>query len=421
MPPGGGAVSAEPQPGPDGPDGPEAASDAAVDDLAGDLVAFRRDLHQHPELSWQEHRTSARLVERLRSAGLDPRPALPPDGVGVVCDVAVPAADGTPAPDEGPPIVLRADIDALPMPDRKEVPYRSTHDGACHACGHDVHTAVVLGAGLALHRAGAGCGGRVRLLFQPAEETLPSGARALHEAGAAVGARAVLAVHCAPALDVGTVGLRAGPITSAADLFRITLRGPGGHTGRPHQTADLVHVAGRVICDLPASLHRLTDSRDGLNLTFGAVNAGRAPNVIPTEAVLQGTLRTLGRTTWERAPDLVASLVAGIVEPLGATAEVDYRVGSPPVENDPDLTALVAGVAADLLGAEAVLPTEQSGGGEDFSWFQGDGPCCYVRLGVRRPGGPFVDIHHETFDVDEACIPVGARLLARTVGALLDR
>ncbi len=387
--------------------------DDAVADLADELIAFRRDLHRHPELSWHEARTTQQIEGRLRRAGLEPRPA--PTTTGVVCDLPHSGCD------DDPLVVLRADIDALPLQDAKEVPYRSTVDGACHACGHDVHAAAVLGAGLALHRTGANRSGRVRLLFQPAEETLPSGARALQEAGCTTGAAAVLAVHCAPALEVGTIGLSPGPITSAADLFRITLRGPGGHTGRPHRTVDLVHVAGRVVVDLPAGLHRLTDSRHGINVTFGSVSAGRAPNVIPTEAVLEGTMRTLGRDTWEQAPELFDRLLRAIAEPLGAHYELDYRTGSPPVENELGLTALVHEVAGDLLGPDRVLPTEQSGGGEDFSWFALDGPSCYIRLGTRTPGGAFVDIHHDTFDVDEDAIAHGARLLARAAVAVLDR
>lgn len=392
------------------------AIDAAVADLADDLVEFRRDLHRYPELSWHEERTTAQIIDRLRAAGLDPHPA--PTGTGVICDL--PSEPARRAGDDRM-VVLRADIDALPLTDRKDVAYRSHVNGVCHGCGHDVHTAAVVGAGLALHATGEPRQGRVRLLFQPAEETLPSGARALQEAGCTAEAAAILAVHCAPALEVGTVGLSPGPITSAADLFRITLHGPGGHTGRPHRTADLVHIASRVVVDLPADLHRLTDSRHGINVTFGSLNTGHAPNVIPTEAVLEGTMRTLGHETWERAPTLFAELLRAIVEPLGAKFELDYRVGSPPVENDPALTGMVGRVAADLLGDDAVLATEQSGGGEDFSWYQLDGPCCYVRLGVRSPGGAFVDIHHDTFDVDESSIAIGARLLAGAAVAVLDR
>lgn len=384
--------------------------DAAVAGMADELIAFRRDLHRHPELSWHEERTTEKLLERLKAAGLDPAPA--PTGTGVVCDL-----DTGAAPD-APMVVLRADIDALPLTDAKDVPYHSVNSGVCHACGHDVHTAAVLGAGLALRA--VSLSGRVRLLFQPAEETLPSGAHRLQQAGCTRGATAVLGLHCAPMHEVGTIGLSPGPITSAADMIHITLRGPGGHTGRPHRTADLVHLAARVVVDLPVGLGRLTDSRDGINVTFGSINAGHAPNVIPTEAQIHGTVRALGRDTWERVPALVPHLLRAIVEPFGATFELEYQQGSPPVDNDPALTALVAGVAAQILGPEAVLPTEQSGGGEDFSWFQLDAPCCYVRLGVRSPGAPFVDIHHPNFDVDPASIALGARLLARSARAVLS-
>lgn len=384
-----------------------------VDALAAELVAFRRDLHSHPELSWQEHRTTGCVVDRLHQAGL--APAVGPSGTGVVCDIGG-------AEDAAPFVVLRADIDALPLDDPKDVPYRSMVPGVCHACGHDVHTAVVLGAALALYAAGQrhGLPGRVRVLFQPAEESVPGGARPMQEAGLTKGAEAVLALHCTPYLEIGQVGLSAGPITSAADRIDVRLRGPGGHTARPHRTADLVHVAARVVLDLPMGLHRLTDSRDGINVTFGAIEAGHAANVIPTDARIQGSLRTLGRDTWERAPDLVAHLLRAIVEPLGASFHLDYQQGAPPVENDPALVTLVSAVAAEVLGEGVVQPTEQSAGGEDFSWFLCDAPGCYARLGVRSAGAPVIDIHAGAFDVDERCIPLGARLMAEAALAVLD-
>ncbi|CAN5462417.1 M20 family metallopeptidase [soil metagenome] len=375
---------------------------AAIATLEPELVAFRRDLHTHPELSWAEHRTTAALRDRLVAAGL---PAvLGPTGTGVVCDI------GT----GGPVVAIRGDIDALRLPDTKDVPYRSTVEGVCHACGHDLHATSALGAALALASVleVSGTPGTVRLLLQPAEEVVPGGAVAWVSAGVLDGVQAVFGLHCDPANLVGTMGVSAGPITSAADLVEVRLRGPGGHTGRPHMTADLVHIAARVVVDLPMSLGRLSDPRDGLNLTFGSIQAGHAPNVVPTDARIQGSLRASGRGAWEAAPALLPKLLAAIVEPLGATWELDHQRGAPPIVNDPWAVGLAAHAGSAVLGAEHVGPTQQSAGGEDFSWYGDVAPLAYLRLGVHRPGTEPVDIHASSFDLDESAIALGARILA---------
>ncbi|HSO56192.1 MAG TPA: amidohydrolase, partial [Actinomycetes bacterium] len=254
-----------------------------------ELVAFRRRLHAHPELSWAEHETTAAVRARLEVSGAAVAPLAPETGL------QVDLGEGP-----GPTILLRADIDALPLDDQKEVPYRSTVPGVCHACGHDVHTTILLGAGLALQQIlGPEHPGRIRLLFQPAEESMPGGAEALYRTAVLDDVDVAYALHCDPSLEVGQVGLRSGPITSAADRVVIRLSGPGGHTARPHLTSDLVHIAGRLITDLPAGLTKLTDSRDAVTMVFGQVHAGHAPNVIPTSAELAGTLRVRGRASWD--------------------------------------------------------------------------------------------------------------------------
>lgn len=375
----------------------------AVDAATPDLVALRRDLHAHPEPSWEEVRTTEAITTALRSAGLDPRPVATATGLAV--DVG-----------SGPSLVaIRADIDALRLDDAKDVAYRSSMSGVCHACGHDVHAAAAVGAALALHRALPAGAGRARVVFQPAEESVPSGAPPLAESGLVDEAAAIFAIHCDPQLTVGQVGVSPGPITSAADLVEIRLSGPGGHTSRPHRTADLVHVAARLAVDLPARLDRLTDPRDGVNLTFGAISSGDAPNVIPTSAVVRGSLRATARSGWEDAGRLLPDLVASIAEPLGATWDLDHRVGAPPIENDPWATRLAARAAEVVVGPEGVRPTRQSGGGEDFSWFLERVPGAFVRVGVTAAGVEPIDIHSGAFDVEEAAIAIGARLLAGAV------
>ncbi len=270
------------------------------EELRAELVAFRRDLHMHPELGNQEFRTTAAIKERLERAGL--RPRVLAVGTGLICDIGTdtgerPGAQGV--------LALRADIDALPIPDTKtECAYRSTVPDRAHACGHDVHTTVVLGTGLVLadlHRQGL-LPRPVRLVFQPAEEVLPGGAKDAIEDGALDGVDRILAVHCDPRVDAGRIGLREGPITSACDRLEIALDGPGGHTARPHLTTDLVTAAARVATDAPALLSRRVDSRSGLSLTWGRIESGHAPNVIPQHAELAGTVRCLNLDTWRQAP-----------------------------------------------------------------------------------------------------------------------
>ncbi|MET0149490.1 MAG: amidohydrolase [Acidimicrobiales bacterium] len=382
-----------------------ASLDAFLDAHGEELVAFRRRLHAHPELSWAEHETTAAVRARLEVAGAAVAPLATETGL------QVDLGEGP-----GPTILLRADIDALPLDDQKEVPYRSTVPGVCHACGHDVHTTILLGAGLALQQIlGPEHPGRVRLLFQPAEESMPGGAEALFRTAVLDDVDVAYAVHCDPSLEVGQVGLRSGPITSAADRVVIRLSGPGGHTARPHLTSDLVHIAGRLITDLPAGLTKLTDSRDAVTMVFGQVHAGHAPNVIPTRAELAGTLRVRGRASWDSVQEIVESLVEATISPFGAAYELDYQRGSPPVDNDPQATAVLRAATHAALGREAGVPTQQSVGNEDFSWLLERVPGAYGRLGVRPVGAPrWADLHAGGFDIDEGAIPAGVRLLVHT-------
>lgn len=387
------------------PPDPVAVAESWLAGHEAELVRVRRDLHAHPELGRQETRTTGLLVERLAAAGLAPK--VLEGGTGLICDVG-----------DGAPLVgLRADIDALPLRDEKDVSYRSRTPGVCHACGHDVHTAVVLGAGLALADAAPALPGRVRLIFQPAEELMPGGALDVLREGWAEQLSWVFGLHCDPSLEVGRVGLRAGPITAAADAVQVRLTGPGGHTSRPHNTVDLVHVLATVATGLPDVLNRIVDPRAGLCLVWGHVQAGVARNAIPREGVLSGTLRVLDKDAWQRAPELVSRAVAGIVAPYGASAEVHYERGVPPVVNDPDATALLTAGVRTALGSGAAVATVQSLGGEDFSWYLDHVPGAMARLGVKPPGleRPF-DLHQGSFDVDEAAIGAGVRVL---VGAAL--
>lgn len=384
--------------------------------LRTELIAFRRDIHMHPELGNREFRTTAAIKARLEQAGLTPR--VLPTGTGLVCDIG--AASGAGEGAALPMLALRADIDGLPIPDTKSVPYRSTVPDRAHACGHDVHTTVVLGAGLVL--AELAREGRlprpVRLLFQPAEEVLPGGATDAVEAGVLDGVGRILALHCDPKVEVGRIGLRTGAITSACDRLEVSLDGAGGHTARPHLTTDLVTATAKVITEVPALLSRRVDTRSGLAVTWGRVESGHACNVIPQHAELSGTVRCLDLPAWREAPDLVHAAVDEIATLHGAKSEITYVRGVPPVVNEASSVELLRRAMETRRGAYAVEDTEQSLGGEDFSWYLEHVPGAMARLGVRGVGDTARrDLHRGDFDVDEGAIEVGVELF--TAAALL--
>lgn len=379
-----------------------------VDKYADDLIALRRDLHAHPELSWAEERTTQCVLKHLDGTGWRVRVL---DGGGVIADIG-----------EGERLVaLRADLDALPVDDLTTDPWKSTIPGVAHACGHDVHTTALVGAGLALAEVEARglLQGRVRLLFQPAEEVMPGGALHLLDTGALDGVDQVFGLHCDPSLDVGRLGLRDGPLTGAADALSVRLAGKGGHTSRPHLTEDLTFALGKLITELPAILSRRLDPRAGVSVVWGVVRAGSAHNVIPGTGMVAGTVRMLDSVAWAEAEHLVRQLVTEIVSPYGVSAEVTYQRGVPPVVNQPESTAVLTRAVTTVLGAHGAVPTSQSLGGEDFGWYLDRVPGAMARLGTRTPGGATYDLHQGNLRVDEAATGIGARVLAEAaVGAL---
>ncbi len=347
-----------------------------------ELVEFRRDLHAHPEIGYAEHRTTRRIALRLRAAGL--RPAVLPKGTGLLCDIG---GSG----DDAPAVALRADIDALPIVDEKNVPYRSLNVGACHACGHDVHTSILLGTGLFLARAAAAGAlpGKVRLIFQPAEE-VPGGALDVLGAGGISSVDRIFALHCDPRLEVGKIGTRIGPITAACDKVKVQLSGPGGHTARPHLTS-------------------------ALSLVWGRVSSGSASNAIPDSGVVEGTLRCLDDSAWHAAPEILKDVVESVASAYGVTADLTYERSVPPAVNEAVSTGMIAAATDRVLGPEAITPAPQSLGGEDFAWYLESIPGSLFRLGTREPGSvEEFDIHQPMFDVDEQCIAVGVKVMAAT-------
>jgi amidohydrolase len=378
-----------------------ATIDAVVEKYSDDLIEFRRDLHAHPELSWAERRTTDAVAERLTAGGLSVTRL---EGTGLLADIG----------DRGPLVALRADLDALPVEDSTGQPWASVTPGVAHACGHDVHTVGLVGAGLALaeaHHRGQ-LDGRVRLLFQPAEEVMPGGALHLMDRGALDGVQRIFMLHCDPTVDVGLVGVRDGALTGAADALSVRLSGRGGHTSRPHLTEDLTFALGKLVVELPAILSRRLDPRAGVSVVWGMVRAGAAHNVIPGAGYAAGTVRMLDAVAWGEAEALVRILIDEIVAPYGVTAEIDYKRGVPPVVNEHLSTELLGAAVRRVLGDEGHVSTAQSLGGEDFGWYLDRVPGAMGRLGTRTPGGPTYDLHQGNLTVDERATPIAARVLA---------
>jgi amidohydrolase len=384
-----------------------AHADAWLSEHFDDLVGWRRHIHRYPELGRQEYATTQFVAERLAGAGLNPK--VLPAGTGLTCDFG---------PDDQPRIALRADMDALPMAERTGAPYASTMPNIAHACGHDAHTAILLGTALTLASVPELPVG-VRLIFQAAEELMPGGAIDAIAAGALTGVSRIFAMHCDPRLEVGKVAVRQGPITSAADQLEITLYSPGGHTSRPHLTADLVYGLGTLITGLPGVLSRRIDPRNSTVLVWGAVNAGVAPNAIPQHGVLAGTVRTASRQTWVGLEALIREAVAGLLSPLAIEHTLQYRRGVPPVVNE-EVSTRILTHAIEAIGPDVAADTRQSGGGEDFSWYLEEVPGAMARLGVWPGEGPQLDLHQPTFDLDERALAIGLRLMVNLIEQSAD-
>ena len=396
-------------------EGWEPALDKLVVDLEPRLIETRRYLHAHPEPSGEERETSKYLHAQLRGAGISAR--LGREGLGVIADLDI----GEPAPN-APRIAIRADIDALRIQDAKTTSYASQHPGLCHACGHDAHTTMALGAALcslAAHEGGHIAstvvpGLRLRFIFQPAEESA-EGAVWMVEQGAVDQVDAILSIHVDPERKLGTVGIRYGVLTANCDEVGVVIEGKGGHSARPHHTLDPIAAAAHLVTSLYQYLPRSVDARNPSVFSIGKIAGGTLPNVIPSRVEILGSLRTLDQSVRQELKDRIEAIVHGVKESSGTTAHLRFYEPIDSVVNDECVTAALEAASRRVLGDDGIeLIHQASMGGEDFSAYLTRVPGAMLRLGIAPPGFAAPFLHATDFDIDERALPIGVRILMRT-------
>jgi len=375
------------------------------DELEARAIGWRRHLHANPELSFEEHETSAFVEETLRSFGS--LEIERPVGTAVVARLR--------GPRPGRTVALRADIDALPILEENQVSYASTRPGVMHACGHDGHTAMLLGAAQLLVERREQLAGEVVFVFQHAEELPPGGARAIVESGVLEGVDLIAGVHLLSNLDTGHVSAVPGAVMAAADLFTLDILGSGGHGAFPHECIDPVAVAAQVITSLQQIVSRETDPFDSVVISVTTLEAGTARNVIPGSARIGGTVRTLSLARREEVRDAMERVIAGVTSAHRATYRFDYEVGYDPVINDRDASALLQRAVVAELGESALVEVQPVMGGEDFSAYGSVAPAVFFWIGSANEAlGTTFPHHHPRFDIDEAALRDGIAVFART-------
>jgi amidohydrolase len=380
---------------------------AARDELIGD----RRHLHAHPELAFEEHETAAFVAERLRSLEIEVRTGV--GGTGVVGVI--------PGGKAGRTVMLRADMDALPIHEESDKPYKSTRPGVMHACGHDGHTAILLAVARILAARRESIPGNVVLAFQPAEERPPGGAQAMIADGVLDDPKvdAVFGLHLTSS-PVGTVGMRGGPAAAAADSFIATILGVGGHASRPQQAVDPVLIAANVVTTLHTIVSREVDPLQSAVITIGTIQAGTVPNVIPPTATMSGSVRTFDQALREKLAKRIEATIVGIARAMGGDATVEYRFGYPVLVNNPKMAKLVRSVALEVVGPERTRENAPIMASEDVGRFIDLTTGCYFTVGVLNEAkGITATNHNPGFDIDEDALPIGVEMLVRVVDRYL--
>ncbi|MFQ5329595.1 MAG: M20 family metallopeptidase [Thermodesulfobacteriota bacterium] len=376
-----------------------------AEEIKSTITKYRRTIHKHPELSGCEEETATYVAAILEANGIDVRRNVGSHGV-----VGLIEGKG-----EGRNIAIRADMDALPLQDAKETDYASEVKGVMHACGHDVHTATLLGVATVLSRLKGEFNGSVKLIFQPSEEEADGGADAMIEEGALdnPATAAILALHVMPELPVGTIGCKPGVMTASWDRVDITIRGKSGHAARPHQTIDAILVSSHVISALQHIVSRRIDPLHPAVITIGTINGGTVANIVADTVEMTGTVRSLNAEIRDQLPELIEQVVKGTTESMGADYNFNFIKGNPSVVNDESLTPLVMESGREILGNDKVTTlAEPTMGGEDFSLFADQVPGVFVRLGVGNiEKGIVHPLHHILFDIDEDALTVGVKVM----------
>ena len=378
-----------------------------------EMIELRRDLHAHPETAFEEVRTSGIVAERLKQLGLDVR-----TGVGKTGVLATVKGGRS-----GKIVMLRADMDALPIREENAVPYRSQNDGKMHACGHDCHTSILLALAKQLVRDRASLGGQVKLCFQPAEEQ-GGGALAMIDDGALEDPKpdAAFGLHVWQDLDLGKIGITPGAFMAAVDEFEVTLHGRGAHAAQPHLAIDPVLALAHAVTALQSIASRNTNPFQAVVVSVTQLDAGTAFNIIPGAATMNGTVRVFDDGVWNELPARFETIVRGVAEAYGCRADIRYQRHNRATVNDPAMAALAREAAVEVVGQDNVVQDLMTMGGEDFSWFLNRVPGCFIAVGSRNESrGLVYGHHHPRFDVDEHCLGIGAEVLLRTARKFLER
>lgn len=378
---------------------------AEAEKIKIEIIRWRREIHSWPELGGQETQTQALVIRALEEMGIEYRTAAETGVLGLI------RGQGSKT------VALRADLDALPVQEETGLPFASQRPGLMHACGHDAHTAMLLGAAKVLNGMAHELPGNVRLIFQPSEEHHPGGALPLIQEGALQDPHVdmVFGLHVEPLLPKGVLGIKEGAAMAAADTFTLKVIGRGGHGSAPHMTIDPIVLASQVVLGLQTISSRRVDPRDPVVLTIGAIHGGEVNNIIPAEVTLKGTVRTLSPGLRSRMPELIEAVVGGITRGSGGDYQLDYRMGYPPLVNDPNAVGVMRTAARKILGAQGVKDIRRSVmGAEDFSYYAQKVPACFAFLGMGDKETPPVPWHSPKFIVDEEVLPLGTAVLAES-------
>ncbi len=373
--------------------------------ISQDVIETRRYLHQNPELSFQEYQTSSYVAEKLKSYGLSPQQGIA--GTGVIALIEGQNPDSK-------TIALRADMDALPIVEANEVPYKSKNEGIMHACGHDVHTAVLLGVAKVLSELREQFSGTVKLIFQPGEEKVPGGASLMIQKGVLSNpnVQSIIGQHVMPFLPVGKVGFKSGMYMASADEIYMTVLGEGGHAAMPENCIDPVLIASHIIIALQQIVSRIISPKVPAVLSFGKIIGLGATNVIPSEVKIEGTFRCMDEKWRKKAHESIYRITYDTAKAFGGRCEVEIRQGYPFLKNDVQMTERLKQAAADFLGKENVVELDLWMASEDFSYYTQEIPGCFYRLGVRNEQkGVVSGVHTPTFDIDEEALEIGVGLM----------